>query len=77
MQKLFRTIENDPKAKVAIDIEKQTIRIEKTGEEEKFPMDPYRKMCFLKGYDDVDYLLSLKSQVLTFEKARKNDYSIV
>ncbi|MBI4078750.1 MAG: 3-isopropylmalate dehydratase small subunit [Candidatus Levybacteria bacterium] len=77
LQKLFRTIENDPKAKVAIDIEKQTIRIEKTGEEEKFPMDPYRKMCFLKGYDDVDYLLSLKSQVLTFEKARKNDYSIV
>lgn len=44
--------------------------------EERFPLDPYRKLCFMQGYDDVDYLLSLQSKVKTFEEKRVNDYSI-
>ena len=76
LKKIFRAIEKDPKTHVAIDIPKHTITIVSTKETEKFPLDPYRTMCFENGYDDIDYLLSLKPEIEKFEKNRSNDYSL-
>ena len=39
-----------------------------TGEKESFDINPYKKSCLLNGYDDIDYLLSLKSEIQEFEK---------
>ena len=33
-------------------------------------LDPYKKMSLLKGYNDLDYLLSLKEDIAAFEKNR-------
>lgn len=73
---LLEQIEKDPKTVVSINIPEQTIQIEKTSFIEKFPLDPYRKMCFIKGFDDIDYLLNLKSKIQNFEKKRTNNYSL-
>jgi len=58
----------DKEATLTIDLEKQKIRIDATGEEETFDINHYKKTCLLNGYDDIDYLLSLKEEIAQFEK---------
>ncbi|HLN56576.1 MAG TPA: 3-isopropylmalate dehydratase small subunit [Bacteroidales bacterium] len=52
---------------VKIDLEKQTITILKTGESVRFNINPYKKECLLKGLDDIDFLLGMKSEILGYE----------
>lgn len=65
---LFASIKADNKTTVTIDLENQSIRNDATGETEKFPINSYKKECFLKGFDDIDYLLSRKDVIEDFEK---------
>jgi 3-isopropylmalate/(R)-2-methylmalate dehydratase small subunit len=70
LAKIFATVEKDPKSELKVDLENQTITILATGESENFDINPYKKTCLLKGYDDIDYLMSLKNEIEAFEKAR-------
>ena len=56
-------------ATLTVDLEKQTITIDNTGASETFDINAYKKTCMLNGYDDIDYLLSMKEEIATFEKA--------
>lgn len=67
LHQLFEAIEQDPKVVLEIDLEHQTIGIPSLGLECGFPIDPYKKVCMLNGYDDIDYLLSLKDQIEAYE----------
>jgi 3-isopropylmalate/(R)-2-methylmalate dehydratase small subunit len=80
---LFEIVTKDHTTKIAIDVEKQTINIPKQKNlpavrqvSETFNINPYKKICIMNGYDDIDYLLSLKSKIKAFEKKRKNDFSL-
>jgi 3-isopropylmalate/(R)-2-methylmalate dehydratase small subunit len=64
LQKIFR---QDNTSTLTINLEQQTITIDKTGESEKFDINNYKKTCLLNGYDDIDYLLSLRSAIEQFE----------
>ena len=68
LSKIFAAVEKDPKTKVRIDLENQEITLMATGEKETFDINPYKKTCLLNGYDDIDYLLSIKDEIETFEK---------
>ena len=52
---------------LTVDVENQTITIDKTGESEKFDINHYKKTCLLNGYDDIDYLINLKGEIARFE----------
>jgi len=52
---------------LTIDLEKQTITIDSTGASESFEINAYKKTCMLNGYDDIDYLLSMKEEIEQFE----------
>ena len=52
---------------LSIDLEKQTITIDRTGALESFEINAYKKTCMLNGYDDIDYLLSMKEEIEQFE----------
>ncbi len=65
---LFKSIDADPKAEVKIDLENQTITNVSTGAMESFEINSYKKNCLLNGYDDIDYLLSLKDEVKAYEQ---------
>ena len=52
---------------LTIDLEKQTITIDTTGSSESFEINAYKKTCMLNGYDDIDYLLSMKEEIEKFE----------
>lgn len=65
LQKIF-SLENG--STLSVDLENQTITIDATGENEKFDINIYKKTCLLNGYDDIDYLVNIKKDIINFEK---------
>ena len=65
LQKIFQ---QGNTSELTIDLAQQTIAINATGDQEKFDINIYKKTCMLNGYDDIDYLLSIRSDIETFEK---------
>jgi 3-isopropylmalate/(R)-2-methylmalate dehydratase small subunit len=70
LQKLFDAVENDPSSKIKVDLENQQITLLKTGESESFEINPYKKECLINGYDDIDYLISIRDKIEAFEQNR-------
>ncbi len=60
-----------PEATLSIDLAAQTITIDATGASETFEINAYKKTCLLNGYDDIDYLLSMKDEIEAFEVKNK------
>jgi 3-isopropylmalate/(R)-2-methylmalate dehydratase small subunit len=67
LHKIFTAIEKDPAAELEVNVDKQTIIIVATGEQETFDINHYKKTCLLNGYDDIDYLLNMKAEIEKFE----------
>ena len=55
---------------LTVDLSEQKITIDAIGESEKFEINHYKKTCLLNGYDDIDFLISIKKDIETFEKQR-------
>jgi len=68
LQKIFLTVKNNPSSEVTVNLEQQTIRLDEDGSQENFTINSYKKMCMINGYDDIDYLISMKEDILQFEK---------
>lgn len=62
--KIFRLNSNDT---LTVNLEEQTITINATGEKETFEINNYKKTCLINGYDDIDYLLSVREEIEAFE----------
>jgi len=67
LEKVFAAIEKDPATIIAVDLATQTISLPTTGDTEKFDINNYKKTCLLNGYDDIDYLLSIRGEIEKFE----------
>ena len=70
LEKIFGAINADPSTLLKVDLENQEISLPASGESVLFEINPYKKECLLKGYDDIDYLLSLKEKIAGFEASR-------
>jgi 3-isopropylmalate/(R)-2-methylmalate dehydratase small subunit len=68
---LAKIFSQGAEAVIQINIEQQTITLMFTGEQETFDINPYKKTCLLNGYDDIDYLISIKDSIEKYEAARK------
>ena len=68
LAQIFEYIEKDPKHTFSLDVENQTFRIDNTDIEISFELDDYKKTCLINGYDDIDFLLSIKDEIESFEK---------
>ncbi len=71
LEKLFNAVEMDPDCTISVDLSKQRITIVESDESEHFDINPYKKECLLNGYDDIDYLLSIKDRIEEFESQRE------
>ncbi|MEI6410186.1 MAG: 3-isopropylmalate dehydratase small subunit [Bacteroidota bacterium] len=67
LHEIFSAIEADPAAEFEVNLENQTFTIISSKQQAQFDIDPFRKVCMLNGYDDIDYLLSLASEIEAFE----------
>jgi len=68
LQKIFSAIESESDSKLTIDLPKQTITIDSSGEFETFEINSYKKENMLNGFDDIDYLMNIKDQIGEFAK---------
>ncbi len=70
LQKIFQAVEANPGTQLEVDLEKETITLLETGEQEHFEINPYKKACLINGYDDIDYILSQKEAIENYETNR-------
>lgn len=68
LKKIFTAVERDPGTTITVDLSEQKIQLE-DGSSESFDINPYKKTCLMNGYDDIDYLLSLRDEIKHFELA--------
>lgn len=59
-----------PSSMVRIDLPGQVLSVPEARLQSGFPVDPFIKECLIKGLDNIDYLLSMKEEILAFEKNR-------
>jgi 3-isopropylmalate/(R)-2-methylmalate dehydratase small subunit len=71
LQKIFAAVRKDPATPIEVDVPTQTISLP-NGKSEKFEINDYKKTCLLNGYDDIDYLLSIRDEIGQFEKQYQN-----
>ena len=71
LDQLFAAVEKDPATDVAVNVEAQTISVPAAGLQSSFDINNYKKTCLLNGYDDIDYLLSIKPAIEAFEQQHK------
>ena len=67
---IFEAVETNPATELKIDLEAQTIEIVGAEQKESFEIAPYKKQCLMNGYDDVDYLVSIREEIQQFEQKR-------
>lgn len=70
LTQIFQAIESDPKAELLVDLPTQTVTIQSTGAVESFDINAYKKENLQNGYDDIDYLVSMKDEIQTFASQR-------
>jgi 3-isopropylmalate/(R)-2-methylmalate dehydratase small subunit len=69
LDKIFKALEENPKTELEVNLPNQTITIlggSYQGEAETFEINGYKKDNMLNGYDDIDYLQSLKTEIQSF-----------
>ncbi|MBP6686437.1 MAG: 3-isopropylmalate dehydratase small subunit [Lacibacter sp.] len=66
LDKIYKAIEADPKAELEVNLPEQTISIVATGEKESFDINGYKKHNMINGFDDIDYLQSMKEEINGF-----------
>jgi 3-isopropylmalate/(R)-2-methylmalate dehydratase small subunit len=66
LKKIFEMIEKNPSTVITVDLQNQKVTLA-DGSSESFDINPYKKICLTNGYDDIDYLLSLRNEIKHFE----------
>jgi len=71
LHKIFLAIEADPNSLIEVDLPKQLISIVSTGESESFDINGYKKHNLINGFDDIDFLHNIKSEITAFAQHAK------
>lgn len=70
LSSIFEAIDNDPNAEIVVDLQKQEVSLVGTGQTESFDINGYKKENMLHGFDDIDYLQNIKTEIEQFETQR-------
>jgi len=70
LAEIFASVNADPKTSLTINLLDQSITSNVTGKTETFEINAYKKECLVNGLDDIDYLLSKRTQIEAYEAAR-------
>jgi 3-isopropylmalate/(R)-2-methylmalate dehydratase small subunit len=70
LAEIFQSVDKDSRMTLTVDLENQQVTNNATGNSEHFDINAYKKECFLKGFDDIDYLLSKKDKIEEYEQQR-------
>ena len=70
---LIELTKKRPETIVNIDLEQQLVTVPALGATTRFDINPYKKECLLKGLDDIEYLLGIKSLITDYETKMHTD----
>ncbi len=73
LQKVFAVLAENPQAEFRVNLEQQTFELMGSNLTTTFDIDPFRKVCLINGYDDLDYLLNQRADIEAFEN-KVNDF---
>ena len=65
---IFDAIGQNKENTLTVDLQSQCIQIDHTADQYNFEISSYKKTCLLNGYDDIDFLISIKDKIRQYEK---------
>lgn len=65
LRSLLETLEREPNTSITVNLQDQKIKF--NDREEWFEINAYKKTCLTNGYDDIDYLLSLRNEIKEYD----------
>jgi len=71
LAEIFAAVAKNNKQQLVVDLANQFVEIAGTGKKESFVINEYKKTCLVNGYDDIDYVLSIKDKIEAYEKTSK------
>lgn len=74
LDRLLDEVQKNSQTYIEVDLEKQTVAVPSIHITHTFEINPYKKVCIINGYDDIDYILNMKDKIEDFEKNRAHDY---
>ena len=69
LENIFEEVNKDPQAEILVNLPDQFVEIKSTGHRSKFEINEYKKENLLNGFDDIDYLINIKSEIINFSKS--------
>jgi len=71
LDKIFTQVNKNKDAEMIVNLLEQYVELPEINFKQSFDINPYKKNCLLNGYDDIDYLLSIKDKIESYEKSSK------
>lgn len=68
LKQLLEEVTAHPNTEISVNLEKQEVGY--AFAKAQFEIDPYKKVCLINGYDDIDFLISKKAEIEAFESKR-------
>ena len=66
LNNIFEKVYDDPKTEIKVDLPEQQISIGSIANFEVFEINSYKKENMMNGYDDIDFLKNMKSEIQDF-----------
>ena len=66
LNNIFEKVYDNPKTEIKVDLPKQQISIGSLANSEVFEINSYKKENMMNGYDDIDFLKNMKSEIQDF-----------
>ena len=66
LDRIFEAVHSNPETELEINLNDQSITLLSTGEKESFDISSYKKDNMLNGFDDIDYLQNIKTEIQEF-----------
>ena len=66
---IFEEVNKDSQVEILVNLPDQFVEIKSTGNRSKFEINEYKKENLLNGFDDIDYLINIKSEIINFSKS--------
>ena len=66
LAQVFKAIEQDSLTTLNVDLQNQKIMCEAAEASERFEINSYKKDNLLNGYDDIDFLNNIKTDIQKF-----------
>lgn len=72
LDQLFAEIKKNKDAVLIVNLPEQFIELKGTSIKERFDINAHKKTYLINGFDDIDYVLSIKDKIAAYEK--KSNY---